>query len=160
MNAPSHSRGLSVVELVVAAAIIVSVVTMATSAWQLYFRVSRTNGQLTQATLLTEEASEAINFLRDLGWTTYVAPLSLDIPYYIYWNGTQYTISSTPITVNKIYNVTVTLSAVNRDVNSNITTSGGTLDARTKAVKISIINATSSQTVLEVPLIIHDVFHN
>ena len=53
------TKGFSVVEVVVAAAIIASVGLAITSAWRQYIRLTQTSGNLVQAALLTEEAEGA-----------------------------------------------------------------------------------------------------
>ena len=154
--------GLSIVELAVASAIILALSTVAVSGWQLFFRVSKTNSNLTQASLLTEEAVEALNYMRDQNWTFNIANLSLNTPYYLYWSGATYAISTASTTVNKSYLVRLTLSAVERDVTSNIVPlgSGGLIDTRTKNIAVSVVNATSSEEYLKSYILLHDIFNN
>ena len=158
-----EKKGFSVVEIIVASAIILLLVTAATGAWHLYFNLSNTSTQITQAALLTDEAAEALNFYRDKGWTSYISPLLLNTPYYIYWNGSAYATSTSPVLVNSNYYVQFQLSAINRDGSSDITTSGGTLDSRSKNVLITVFGSattTSSAILAQTSIILHDVFHN
>lgn len=155
------SQGFSVVEIVVAAAIIVSLVTAASSAWQLFFKVSRTDTQSTQAGLLSEEAMEALNLYRDMSWSGMIAPLSLGTTYYIYWNGSSYSTSTSPITVNGSYVVGFALSSASRNANGDIVSSGGTLDSHTRMAIVSVaLSSATSTPILQSSFVIHDVFQN
>ncbi|MEA2715475.1 MAG: hypothetical protein QOG91_503 [Candidatus Parcubacteria bacterium] len=148
------------VEIVVAAAIIVSMVTAAAGAWQLYLRLSNTSGRRTQAVLLSEEAAEALNLLRDRSWAKNIAALSLDTPYYIYWNGTTYATSTTPVTVNNSYNVYVTFGALYRDINKDIA-GAGTIDARSRYATVTVsVAGNPGAKDLETQMLIHDIFQN
>lgn len=160
MSKVRQSRGFTVLEIIVASAIIVSLVTTAAGVWHLYFKLSNGTARRTQAALLTEEAAEALNLLRDRSWSKNIAPLSLDTPYYIYWNGTTYATSTTPVTVNGNYNVYVKFGSLLRDVNKDISTTGS-IDARSRYATVTVSVAGSpTKKDLETQFLIHDVFQN
>ncbi len=159
----NKNTGFSIIEIVIAAAIIVTLVTAAAGAWQLYFKVSRTSNQNTQAALLTGEAAEALNLLRDSGWTANISPLSLGTTYYLYWNGDTYATSTTPILIdNSPYSISFVFSEIRRDTTSdNIVSSGGAVDIHTRSVVISIMSSSSPpMTVMQSSLLLHDVYKN
>lgn len=165
---PNHrippARGLSIVEIVVAAAIIAAVVTALSGAWQLYIRTSTIGSEMSEAALMTEEAAEALETIRDAGWTASIAPLATDgTYYYVAWNSAteRYGISSTYSTPQSGYARTITLATVMRDSNSNIVSAFGTNDPKTRKATISVflVGATSTP-LMQSDMYIHNVFNN
>ena len=125
MRTKPDSRGFSLVEIMVAVGIIVSVVTAAAGAWQLYFKVLHASADQTQAAMITEEAAEALNFLRDSGWSAYITPHALDTAYYLQWDGDNYSLSSLRVEMTGGYATEIAFKEVLRDASSNIITGGG-----------------------------------
>jgi Tfp pilus assembly protein PilV len=163
MKIPSYRRtdGLSVVEVIVAAAVIVTLVTAAAGAWQLYLRTATMSTRQSQAALLIEDASEVLRIFRDQSWSSIIAPLSLATPYQLYWTGTAYRATTTQILLQDQMVRTITLSSVSRDANDNITSSGGTLDAQSRKVTISVFPVNSTSTPLMMSqMLIHNVYSN
>ena len=160
MRKHCHSQGLSVVEIVVAAAIIVTLVTAAAGAWQLYLRVFNTSTQQSQAALLLEEASEAVHLLRDQSWTSNIQPLTLGTSYQLSWNGSRYVLGTDQSLIQNQFIRTLIFSAVKRDINDNIDASG-TDDINTIKVTISVAtqNATSTP-IIQSEMLIHNVYAN
>jgi len=153
--------GLSVVEIIVASAILLTLVTAIGGGWQLYLRVVRDGTNYTMASNLSEEGAEAIQLMRDGGWTSNIIPLSLGTEYDLYWNGSNYIATTTPQLLQSIYRRTVTFSSVERDAWSNIVTSGGVLDADTRKVDIKIYLANSTSTILtQSQILIHNTYDN
>jgi prepilin-type N-terminal cleavage/methylation domain-containing protein len=162
MHAPFRtSKGFSLVEIIVAAAIVASVVTAVTGAMQSYFTAITANSQYAQAALLTEEGAEAIRIFRDTGWTNNIAPLSLNTPYYLYWNGTGYATSTSPVVIQNGFTRTFVMQSVARDSNDNISPSGGTTDTKTRDVTITVYASTTPpKTLSQTHMLIHNVFNN
>ena len=154
------SRGISIIEIVVAAAIIATAVVGISGAWQLYIKVSNISAEYAQAANLTEEAGEALDIMRDMSWNSNISPLSLGTTYYLYWNGQSYTATTTPQIINSTYLRTIVLSSINRDANYNIASSG-TLDPNTKLATITVtISGNASTTLAQLQTLIHNVFNN
>ena len=86
----------------------------------LYLKTALSNGEALKAVYLAEEGIENIRFLRDVSWSTNISGLT-----------------SLSTTIDNFYR-TVTLSEVNRDANSDIVSSGGTVDINTKLVVSSV----------------------
>ena len=103
-------KGFSMVEVVIAAAIILGAVLVLLGVHNLYLKVALSNGSVVKAAYLAEEGVENIRFLRDVSWSANISGLT-----------------STSTTIENFYR-TVTLSAVYRDANSDIVSSGGMLD--------------------------------
>ncbi|MEK7609958.1 MAG: type II secretion system protein [Patescibacteria group bacterium] len=155
-----NSQGFSVVEIVVAAAIIVTLVTAAAGAWQLYLRVSNTGTQQSQAAIMMEEAVEALRLLRDQSWTSNIAPLTLETTYQLYWDGSQYQTTTTQILLQNQFVRSLIFSAVNRDSNDNVASSG-TNDPDTRKVTISVFNVGATSTpIIQSEMLIHNVYAN
>ena len=154
-------RGFSLVEVIVAAAIIVTIVVAGSSAFQLYLKMSGTNGERVQSALLTQEASEAIELFRDQSWNNNIKNLSNDTTYYLHWDGTKYATTTTPVTVNVAYLVSFVTSPINRDgASGNIVTSGGSLDINTRKVTINILRAGNSSSIMSSEMLVHNIFTN
>lgn len=161
MKFPRYQLGFSVIEIVIAASIIVLVVTSAAASWQLNLRVSQNSLLQSQAALLTEEAGEILHLFRDENWTANIAPLTLNTPYQISWVTNKYKLATTQNIIQTKFVRTLTFSAINRDSNDNITNTGGTLDAKTKKVSISVflVGATSTP-IMQSEMLIHNVYKN
>lgn len=158
------SKGFSVIEVIVGAAIVAIVVTAIASAWQFYGRVAGQSVRGSQADLLLEEGAEALQYMRDKGWTANIASLALNTAYYMTWNGSTYTFSVTPTATNGGYARTVKLTAVYRDASDNIAASG-TLDPNTLLATITVYpslnsSTNASTTILQAQTLIHNVFNN
>ena len=108
------------VEGVIAAAIILGAVLALLGVHNLYLKTALSNGEALKAVYLAEEGIENIRFLRDVSWSTNISGLT-----------------SLSTTIDNFYR-TVTLSEVNRDANSDIVSSGGTVDINTKLVVSSV----------------------
>ena len=145
-NLKIKNKGFSLVEVVVASAIIVtaflafaSVATSAVSASQKILHK-------TQVAYLLNEGNDAIKTLRDIGWTSNIANLTNGTNYYLSWNGTRWSLTTTANTVGK-YTRKFVFSAVNRDsTTKDIVASGGTVDAGTKLVTETVTYTEGSTT--------------
>src|ERR1035437_3829230 len=107
MIARQFHRGLSVIEIVVAAAIIAAITTGIASAWQAYIKVSNSDTNLSKALLLAEEGTEAVQLMRDSGWTINIAALSLNTTYYLYWTGSAYAATTTMTSIGSFVRTAV-----------------------------------------------------
>ncbi len=155
------SRGISIVEIIVAAAIISVSVVGIVGAIQVYLKIVYENTRETQAVLLLDETAEALQYLRDTSYATNFATTTSSVTYTLYWNGTGYQLATSTITLPYNMSRTLTLSAVNRDGGDQIVTSGGTVDPDTKKATITIAwlykNAT---TTITSEVLIHDMYAN
>lgn len=161
MHSPISKKGFSVVEIIVASAIIVTLVSAIGGGWQLYLKVTRDGTHFTMASNLSEEGAEAIQLLRDLSWDSHIASLSLNTPYDLYWTGATYAATTTPQLIQSIYRRTVNFSAVQRDAWDNIVSSGGTTDSNTRKATISIyLGSTSTAPISQSEMLIHNTYAN
>jgi type II secretory pathway pseudopilin PulG len=156
----SYKKGFGLLEIVVVSSIIAIVTIAIVGSLQSYIRVAQVGAQNSQALLLTEEGAEILQLFRDNGWTTNIAPLALNTPYSLYWDGSQYLATTTATIISGTYYRTVTFYPVNRDVNSNIA-STGVLDPNTRKVTIRIqLATTTAPAILTTDLLIHNIYEN
>src|SRR3989344_2255522 len=76
------SRGLTLVEVLIATSIITVFLVALFGVHSLYLKTAFSNGDIIKAAQLAEEGLEAIKFLRNTSWESNIAPLSLDTDYY------------------------------------------------------------------------------
>jgi Tfp pilus assembly protein PilV len=92
----SKDRGISIIEIVIAAAIIgISVIGIINSL-KVFLSLSMKNTNEAQAGLLLEETLEVLQYSRDKGWTSNIKNLNKNVGYYILWNGIDYSATTTP----------------------------------------------------------------
>ncbi len=135
MFVSSHNfKGFSLVEVLVAISIILVFLTALIGTYNLYLRIAFENSDVAKAAYLAEEGIEAVKLLRDTSWDEKILTLSMGTPYYIgFSSGTWQTIA-TPSYVDSLFERVVIINNVYRDGNSDIVTSGGTLDENIKKV--------------------------
>lgn len=133
-----HIQGFSLVEIIVACAIIavtaVSLLNVSEKGLELSNRALRQS----ESTMLLEEGAEAVRSIRDASWSN-ISSLTVGTTYYLAYstNTNTWSLITTPNTTD-IFTRTVVVSSVNRDTNDDIASSGGTLDSRTKKVTITV----------------------
>ena len=128
-NFNKHKAGISLIEIIIASAIIGSVFIVLLSSIQNSVRISARSLEQTQAAFLLEEGAEASKTIRDRGWTT-VSSLILNTPYYLSWDGTEWSFTDTPVITDE-FTRTVTFEEVLRDGDDDIVAVGGTADTGT-----------------------------
>ena len=136
-----YSKGFTLVEVLVACAIISTSTFALMSAATKGIQLSNQALRQTQASFLLEEGAEAVKSIRDASWAN-ISSLTLDTNYYLTFNTGTNTWSLGTIavgTIDGLFTRTVVLSGVSRDGNDDIVTSGGTYDdTRTKKVTVNV----------------------
>lgn len=118
-------RGFTIVEILVAAFIIVTCFFGIMGVSQKFLALSAHSLKLTQASFLLEEGAEAVKTIRDDDWNTLFA-LSVDTPYYLLFSGGKWTLTETVQTTDE-FTRSIRFSRVYRDSADQISASG-TLD--------------------------------
>lgn len=131
-------EGFTLVEIVVATAMLTIFFLSISSYYKKVLDVSQDTTRHIQSSFLLEEGLEAMRTLRDQSWSTYVGPLSTSTTYYLYWNGTQWRPTTTVQTVENLFTRSFRVSQVYRDGSDNISSSG-TLDPGTKKVIVDVV---------------------
>ncbi|MDZ4205728.1 MAG: hypothetical protein U1C12_00720 [Patescibacteria group bacterium] len=134
----NFNSGLTLVEVLIATSMILVFLLAFSGVHNLYLKTAFSNGEVIKAAELAEESLEVVRFLRDSSWNTNIAPLSLDIDYYLVFEGGEWQVTTTEALIDSIFERVVTLSAVYRDASADIISGGGTLDPGTLMVVSSV----------------------
>ena len=124
-------------EALVASAILASVLAFAIGAYLISAQAGAENGPSLQAAYLADEGIEALRVMRDTSYSANIAPLAAGTTYYLAWNGTTWTSTTTDSFVDGTFERSFVLSNVYRNPNEDISTTG-TLDPNTKEVTVTI----------------------
>jgi len=135
-------RGISLVEIVIATAILLFSFTGLSSAYLAYLRAGLGTLPGMQAAFLLEEGVEAATLLRDSGWAS-VTALSVDTPYSLAWSGTLWQATTSAVLVDNLFRRTVTFSDVYRrngdkDIVPSASADPKTLDPDARKVTIRV----------------------
>ena len=147
----SH-QGFGLIEVLVGVTIIVVGILALNTAYTTYIKYALANQSNSQAAFLGEEAMEGTTFLRDKGWTSYIAPLSTTTTYYLNFTGGYWNLTSTAQPyVDSQFLRTIAITDVKRDSSTyNIVSTGGIYDPNTKQITSTISyyqgHATTTQT--------------
>lgn len=147
-SSPQTRRGMGLIEVLVAAAIIALIIAGISSLHRLLIVSSREVIRGTQAALLAEEGLEAARVLRDEAWLN-IGSLTDGTAYTLAWTGSAWSTTTVPALVDGIFDRRITVSHVYRDSNDDIAASG-TLDPHTYRVDATVSwlsgSATTSRT--------------
>ncbi len=140
--------GFFLIEVVIASALAGGILISLLGLVQSTVDISKRSLERTQAGYLLEEGAEAVKTVRDAGWAN-ISTLTNGTTYYISWNGSVWSLSTTPSTVDS-FTRTIVFEAVSRDGSDDIVSSGGTYDdVRTRKVTVSITWQATSGTQTE-----------
>ncbi len=157
-----HTRGFSLIEAVVAAAVVAIGLLGITSAYAAYVRSSASLAGSAQAMFLAEEGIESVKLMRDASWSATVGSFTAGVPYYLYFANGTWTATTTPQPeIGGEFNRTIVFSPVNRDVNGDITGSGGTLDPNTLLATVSVaFPARAATSTITLATYVDNIFKN
>ena len=153
----NYNRAFSLVEVLVASAILITIVVGVFGALKLYAQVSAQDAEKTQATLLAEEAGEAMQLMRDVSWSSQIAPLTLGTTYYLVWDDGSYVATTTRTVVDGRFVRTITLRSVTRNSSDQIAASG-TSDEGTRLVQVAVLRAADSEQLVDSEFLVHNLY--
>lgn len=130
--------GFSLIEIIIASSILLLTVVSIFSAFALALSTSSKNTAKVQAAFLLEEGHEALRNMRDFGFDANIAPLTNGTNYRLVWENNRWQSTTTNTFIDGKFDRFFSLSAVGRDADHNIVSSGGTVDANTKKVTVSV----------------------
>lgn len=160
MKMSFNKKGFSIIEIVIASAIITTAGMFIIISIQAYINVSSKNSKLIQTALLFEETAEVLQYMRDTSWSSNIENLNLNTDYYLHWNGSSYSVTSTPNLYQNLYTRKFELNSIERDAGDNITTSGTNDPDTLKAIiKVSWPDK-STTTEKQTEILIHNVYDN
>lgn len=157
----SPNKGLSIIEIVISAALIAVSVAGIIAAANVFFALSIKNTNQAQAALLLEETAEILQYLRDDSWDGNFTNMSTATNYHLDWDGTDYATTTTPVLVNGRFTRTFNIDEVRRDSSDDIVSSGGSVDPDSYLVNVSIswVEKSGPQSVTS-KFLIHNVYQN
>ncbi|OHA38762.1 MAG: hypothetical protein A3G03_02330 [Candidatus Taylorbacteria bacterium RIFCSPLOWO2_12_FULL_44_15c] len=132
----NKKTGMSLVEVIVGAAVTTLILSGLIAAYQLYFKTALANLRHVQAAFLAEESAEALRFLRDGGWSN-LSSLTAGATYYLTFYNGNWQATTSNIFVDGIFERKFVLNNVYRDVADDIAPTG-TLDLNTKKAVITL----------------------
>ncbi len=144
-----NKKGFTIIEVIVACTIISISMFALMEIAQKGLTLSQFALKKSQASLLLEEGVEAVKSIRDNNWAN-ISSLSLNTTYYLFFNNStkNWVLNNSNVTslngyipsypIDSVFHRNVTINSVNRDINDDIVSSGGTLDPRSKKVDISV----------------------
>jgi type II secretory pathway pseudopilin PulG len=135
-----NQKGVGLVEVIVGSAILSIVLFAFTSSLSLYSRASADATSRAQALYLAEEALEVVRGLRDAGWTTNIASVSVATDRGLAFDtvGSTWTIVSSPDTTEE-FTRTLVLKDAYRDSDDNIVSdTSETFDPDTRIVEVQV----------------------
>lgn len=131
------NSGFSLVEVLVASAILLMFLTSLSGAFTAYLRTAFSSIRKVQATMLAEEGIEVSKLFRDTSWTSMIVPIpTAHVRYLTYSNG--WTATTTNTFINGVFERKIQFDSISRDSSSNIATSGGTVDANGRLVTVTV----------------------
>lgn len=155
------NKGISLVEVLVASAIILIVVVSMFAVYSIMARFSISNTTRIQAVMLAEEGVDILRTMKDESFDTYIDDLDNDEDYYFEWNGTLFVSTTTPSMIDNVFYRSFRLSAVERDSNFDIVESGGTVDSDTRKADIYVSwRENNATTTISVETYVHNTFSN
>jgi len=143
--------GLSILELVVAVAVITIFLSAIVFSFNSFLKLSSYNIKRVKAIYLAEETIEAVRFLKTADWESNIAPLNSGQDYFLNFTGATWQIVSAGNMIGE-FERKFMLQDVLRDVAGRIVEQGGNLDSETKKLTASVSwlssNATTTKSVV------------
>ncbi len=129
------SGGFGLIEIVVVTAIVTAVFAAFAQTSVGALRLLQNEKENLEASLLAQEALEAVRIVRDESWSAHIAPRARDVPHYIRFENGKWNISETsPGSIQEKYAREIIFSDTLRDSQDRIVASGGVLDPNTRRV--------------------------
>lgn len=132
------NKGESLVEVLVASAIILVVVVGLSATHSLYIKASLGNMNKIQATFLLEEGVEALKTMRDADFTSKIADIPLLTDKYLSFDGSSWQSTDTNTLIDGKFERKFVLAEVVRDNFSDQISSSGTNDPNTRKATIYV----------------------
>ena len=148
-NKNIKNKAFTIIEVLVACSIITISMFALMQTAQRGLHLSYQSLKKSQASFLIEEGVEAVKSIRDNDWNS-ISSITLDAPYYLFFNTSTklWELNNTSTTslsgyiptypVDDVFDRTITISSVGRDVSDDILTTGGIVDPRTKKVTVMV----------------------
>lgn len=150
-------RGFSLIEILVASSVLITVVVGVVGALQLYTRLARVDRDRAQAALYTQEAAEVLQLMRDEDWSANIEALTLGQEYQLVWSGSAYSATTSDVLLNGRYIRTITLSELYRDGSDNVAESG-TEDENARRVLVEVFATSTPAAIMSSEFLLHNLY--
>lgn len=157
MKKVSNQSGFGTLELIIAAGILLVVVTSVSAAFYTFHRFSNELSHDAQAALLLEEGLEALQIMRDYGWTANIASADMETPYSVHWDGNAYVLSEDLVLINNAYLREVEFHEVRRN-GSGVLSAGGSVDNSTRRAVVTVYLEEDMRVLGTVESLIHNSY--
>jgi Tfp pilus assembly protein PilV len=134
---PFFRAGFSLIEIVAGIAMLTIFLVSINAYYRKVLEVSQDTTRHIQSSFLLEEGLEVLRSLRDQSWTTHIASLTPGGTYYLYWDGSAWSATTTEQVVERWFTRSFVLEEVLRDGSDNIA-AAGVLDPGTRKVVVSV----------------------
>ncbi len=136
------NRGIGLLEIIIATAILGVALGSVVVTYGDYLKTALLNTDAIKATYLAEEGIEAVRFLRDTSWTNKIGNLTVSTNYFLNYATTtkvwSITAADSSNMIDRTYMRTVNFAPVYRDSGGQMVDSGGTTDANTRMVTVTV----------------------
>ena len=137
MSVHTTHKGFGIVEIVISAAIVVTIFSAFFLFYQRALIMNQQTTALVQSNMLLVEGVEVLKLMRDESWTTNIASLSTSTVRYLIFTGSDWEVAATSTPIDSIYTRSFIVEDVYRDANDDIATSG-TYDGDVKKLTVSV----------------------
>ena len=129
------NKGISLIEVIIGAAIISSTFVITLSVYGSLTRLSYQTLPRIQSAMLTDEGVQALRSMRDTDYSS-ISGLSLNTPYYLVWSdaSSSFYATTTPVLIDSMFSRTFTLSNISGE------------EGRLATINVSFSYAESSST--------------
>lgn len=132
-------KGISIVEVIIAIAVVSTVFFAIAQVSILALRASADKNTKAKALVIAQEGMEAARSIRDASWATNIANLNFGAVYYITASSSQWAFTQiNPGLIENKFTRTVVLDNTSRNINDDIIDTGGTNDVYTKKVTVTV----------------------
>ncbi len=154
------NKGSGTIEVIVGLSIVIVGVFSLLKTYNYYLKFALSHKYDVQTALLAEEGIEVVKLLRDVSWTTKIAPLTVGNGYGLAFVNGSWTSTTTLKYADSKFSRTFKLGDVYRGSDDKIASSG-TLDSNTKKVTVSVsVRNVFSTTTKSISTYITNLFAN
>lgn len=130
-------KGITVVEVLFAAAIMASFIGFLSLAFLLYLQIATAGPKHTAGVFLADEGVEAVKSIRNKGWASEIETLNKDVSYHLYLSNDGWQATTTEQLIDGTFTRVFVLKGVERDVDGKIVEVGGVLD--TDSLRVDVL---------------------
>ncbi|MGM0482426.1 MAG: type IV pilus modification PilV family protein [Patescibacteria group bacterium] len=152
------NKGITIVEILFAVAIMASFIGVLSLAFMLYLQVATAGPKHTAAVFLADEGIEAVRTIRGRGWSDEIESLTKGETYHLHFSEGEWSATTTEQVIDGTFVREITFSEVKRDGDDKIAETGS-VDEGVRRVDVSVNwDGLIGQSEVEMSAYIMDVF--